>query len=249
MFGTNGGQHILAGAIDHRETYGRHVLERFVKDLSVQSAVDLGAGTGTDLAIVKTIHPKCRTIAVEAMALYAGALQGRANEVIVADIEHDRLPFALESIDLVIANQVLEHTKEVFWIFDQTFRSLKIGGYFFVGVPNVASFHNRLLLLAGIHPTQHKLCSAHVRPFSKNDTAKFLSICFPGCSIVRFGGAQFYPFPKTIARLLANAFPSLAFSIFFLIRKNSKYSGEFARYPRAATLETNFWCGEGQPDY
>jgi hypothetical protein len=69
MFGTNGEQRILAGAIDHRETYGGHVLEIFVKDLSVQSAVDLGAGTGVDLAIVKTIHLKRRTIAVEAMAL------------------------------------------------------------------------------------------------------------------------------------------------------------------------------------
>jgi hypothetical protein len=37
--------------------------------------------------------------------------------------------------------------------------------------------------------------------------------------------------------------PSLAFSIFFLIRKNEEYDGEFSTFPMRASLETNFWCG------
>ena len=43
--------------------------------------------------------------------------------------------------------------------------------------------------------------------------------------------------------MLANAFPTFAFTIFFLIRKTKEYHAEFATYPARAQLETNFWTG------
>jgi SAM-dependent methyltransferase len=245
MFGQTGGQHPLAALVDHRETYGPHVIERFVRSISgISSVVDIGAGPGRDLEIVKRIHSNAKTIAIEGGRRYANDLQGKVDQVIVLNVEREPLPFSNESIDLILANQVLEHTKEIFWIFHEVSRSLRIGGHFLFGVPNVASFHNRLLLLFGVQPTQHKLCSAHVRPFSKNDTRKFVDACFPGgYSLSAFGGAQFYPFPPRLARLLANVFPTAAFSIFFLFRKERQYRDEFALYPVRALLETNFWTG------
>jgi hypothetical protein len=244
MFGQTGGQHRLAGLIDHSETYGRHVIEQMIRRIASPAiAVDIGAGGGGDLAIVKRVSPSTRTVAIEAGREYALALEGKVDAVEILNIERDAFPFAAESVNLFIANQVLEHTKEVFWIFDQVFRGLTVGGHFLVGVPNIASLHNRLLMLFGIQPTQHKLCSAHVRPFSRRDTMRFLSECFPGCSVEAFAGSQFYPFPRPIARLLARIFPTMAFSIFFLIRKDATYNGEFAAYPARARLETNFWCG------
>ena len=111
---------------------------------------------------------------------YAYALAGKADEIHVANIERDDLPLADGQADLIIANQVLEHTKEIFWIFHEVTRSLRTGGHFLFGVPNICSLHNRFLLLVGRQPTQHKVCSAHVRPFSKGDTLAFLSACFPG---------------------------------------------------------------------
>jgi SAM-dependent methyltransferase len=171
-------------------------------------------------------------------------LEGKVDQVHVLNIETQSLPIATGSIDLIMANQVLEHTKEIFWIFHEVTRSLKIGGHFLFGVPNVASLHNRLLLLFGVQPSQHKLCSAHVRPFSKNDTLKFVDACFPGgYRLTAFGGAQFYPFPPRLARPLASMFPTAAFSIFFLLRKQKQYTDEFAVYPARAKLETNFWTG------
>ncbi|WP_419876526.1 hypothetical protein [Francisella tularensis] len=73
----------------------------------------------------------------------------------------------------MIANQVLEHTKELFWINHEVFRCLKIGGYFYVGVPNILSIHNRILMLFGYHPTCSKSISAHVRGFSPKDIKQF----------------------------------------------------------------------------
>jgi hypothetical protein len=100
-------------------------------------------------------------------------------------------------------------------------------------------------MLLGKQPTQHKVCSAHVRPFSKDDTLAFLSACWPGgYELTQFRGSQFYPFPRSLARLLADTLPTFAFTIFFMIRKTKEYHGEFAAYPVRAGLETNFWTGD-----
>lgn len=118
LFGAGGGQHKIASFVDHRESYGPHVVEDFVRTLQdIQVAVDLGAGSGRDLAIVKRSHPAVRTIAVECQQTCAAALTSKVDQVNVLDIERDSLPLSNESTDLIIANQLLEHTKEVFWIF------------------------------------------------------------------------------------------------------------------------------------
>jgi SAM-dependent methyltransferase len=245
LFGSIGGSHPLARLTDQQETYGPLVVEQLVRGLNdLELVVDLGAGSGRDLEIVRRFHPKAKLVAVEAGREYADSLAGKADQIYVANIEHDLLPLADASTDLIIANQVLEHTKEIFWIFHEVSRSLKVGGHFLFGVPNICSFHNRFLLLIGRQPTQHKVCSAHVRPFSKGDTLAFLEACFPGgFQLAEFRGAQFYPFPRTLARLLADVFPTFAFTIFFLIRKTKAYQAEFATYPARAQLETNFWTG------
>jgi SAM-dependent methyltransferase len=247
LFGSTGGQHPLAKYIDHLETYGPQVIEDLVGGLNdLKVVVDLGAGSGRDLGIVRRLHPQATLIAVEGGKEYARNLVGKADRICVANIERDRLPLEDGQADLIIANQVLEHTKEIFWIFHEVSRSLKVGGHFLFGVPNVCSFHNRFLLLIGKQPTQHKLCSAHVRPFSKNDTLAFLNACFPGgYELTKFRGSQFYPPPPgRLVRILADALPTLAFSIFFMIRKTREYHAEFATYPGRAQLESNFWTGE-----
>jgi SAM-dependent methyltransferase len=246
--GSVGGSHPLARFTDQSETYGPHVMERLISRLEcLQLAVDLGAGSGRDLDIIRRFHPKATLIAIEAGQEYAASLREKADQICIANIERDRLPLQDGQADLIIANQILEHTKEIFWIFHEVSRSLRIGGSFVVGVPNICSLHNRFLLLIGRQPTQHQLCSAHVRPFSKNDTLAFLNACFPGgYELADFRGAQFYPFPRAVARLLATALPTFAFTIFFLLRKTKEYSGEFAAYPARAKMETNFWTGDLQ---
>ncbi|MGE5680937.1 MAG: class I SAM-dependent methyltransferase [Bacillota bacterium] len=230
--------------VDHEETYGRHILDQFARQLHVEKCVDLGCGRGDDLSIVKNIHPEAECFGIDFGDWNLERLNNLGVKVIKTDIEKDQLPFGNESLDLVVANQILEHTKEIFWINHEIFRCLKVGGYFYLGVPNILSLHNRILGLAGIHPTQWKLLSAHVRPFSKHDTYKFYSnIGSKFCEIEKFKGSQFYPFPKNIARFFSGIFPGLSFSIFFLIRKTARYNGEFLNWPAYASLETNFYTG------
>ena len=234
--------HSLIRLVDHNETYGRHVIRDFVGRVKPTTVVDIGAGRGSDLAGVREIHPSARLIAVDFKS-HPG-IGGIVDEHHELDLEKQALPFADESVDLVISNQTLEHTKEVWWIFHEMTRSLKVGGHLIVGVPNVASLHSRMMLLMGKQPSMQKTCSAHVRSFSKGDVLSFLDMVWPGYELERFSGSQFYPFPRSIARPLSSAFPTLSVCIFFLFRKTQPYGREFIEYPRSMGLETNFFVGE-----
>jgi ubiquinone/menaquinone biosynthesis C-methylase UbiE len=235
--------------VDHGETYGRHILDRVSKDMAVAVCVDLGCGSGDDLMIVKKRHPQARCIGVDFGDWNRERLSRRGIESVSLDIESEALPFEDETADLIIANQVLEHTKQLFFINHEIFRTLKVGGYLYLGVPNVLSLHNRVLGLVGTHPTCAKLISGHVRVFSKRDTIFFYeTIAGRFTALEGFYGSQFYPFPRSIARPLASALPSLAVSIFFLFTKTATYEGEFLAWLSNVQLETNYYGGESAPE-
>ena len=159
------------------------------------------------------------------------------------NLEKDSFPFKNDFFDLIIANQILEHCKEIFWIFHEVSRTLKIGGYFYIGVPNLASFHSRLLLVVGRQPTCIQTASAHIRGFTKKDLLKFTESCFPGGYTVElFKGSNFYPFPPFLAKPLAELFPNSSVSIFIVMKKSKEYNSEFIKFPIG--LETNYWIGD-----
>jgi SAM-dependent methyltransferase len=205
--------------------------------------VDIGAGEGFDLESARIIVPSAKLFAIELFEPNIVTLRGRGIEVYQIDIEKDILPFKDSSIDVVIANQILEHTKEIFWILHEISRVLKIRGRFLVGIPNLASFHNRLLLLIGKQPTSIQLHSAHVRGFTKSDFLKFLNI-FGGYQLIDFKGSNFYPFLPLLARPLATMFPSLSWRIFFLFRKIKEYKNNFLNYLETQHLETFYYRGK-----
>ncbi len=231
--------------VNHSETYGRHILDATCRGMDIALCLDLGCGSGDDLMIVKKRHPQARCIGVDFGDWNRERLSRRGIESVSLDIESEALPFEDETVDLIIANQVLEHTKQLFFINHEVFRTLQVGGHLYLGVPNVLSLHNRVLGLVGVHPTCAKLISGHVRVFSKRDTVFFYEqIAGRFTGLEEFYGSQFYPFPRSVARPLASALPSLAVSIFFLFRKTATYDGEFLAWLSNVQLETNFYDGE-----
>ncbi len=232
--------------IDRTLNYGRDVLKRFLlSNGGFDTALDLGAGRGDDLATVREVNPRANLYAIECHPGNVEGLKNRQIQVHSLNIEHDAFPFKPGSLDVVMANQILEHIKEVFWILDQVSRVLKEGGHFLIGVPNLAALHNRILLALGRQPSPLKNNSAHVRGYTKPDMVQLLESAFPGgYRLEHFGGSNFYPFPPFIARPLARMFPSLAWGIFFDFKKMKPYHNEFLDYPRQMQLETNFYLGE-----
>lgn len=244
--GARGGLHPALKLIDAEEQYGRHILEKFAQKISQAGVVcDLGVGVGEDLLRFKKYHEHARLFGVDFTDKLRSDLACKNITLQIKDIEKEALDFEDESVDVFIANQVFEHLKEIYWINDQIARKLRIDGYLIVGLPNLSSLHNRILFLFGKQPTQLKTCSAHVRGFSHKEIIDFFKVCFPGgYELIEKKGAQFYPFPKFVARFLSALFPGLAFSSFYLFKKVNKYQGEFLKHPVEAELETNFFIGK-----
>ena len=232
--------------IDRSLNYGRHLVQDFLTHAgSYRTVLDIGAGHGDDLLLARKVAPNAEINAVEVYPAYAAELAQKGIRVHSLNIEKDSIPFLDGSIDVIIANQVLEHVKELFWIFHEISRTLPIGGKMILGVPNLAALHNRILLAVGKQPSPLKNYSAHMRGYTKQDLLLFLENCFPGgYRLQRFGGSNFYPFPPVLAKPLARIFPNMAWGIFFLFEKQREYRGEFLEFPVREGLETNFYVGK-----
>jgi ubiquinone/menaquinone biosynthesis C-methylase UbiE len=208
--------------IDRSLNYGRDRISEFVSCIDNKGhkrILDIGAGHGDDLLIVKKFNPHAECNGIEIYEPYAEELRKKEIVVYSLNIEYDQYPFNPESIDLVIANQIIEHVKEIFWMFHEISRILKTGGSLIVGVPNLAAFHNRLLLLSGKQPSCIQNNSAHVRGYTRHDFLNFLNTCFrDGYNLRAFRGSNFYPFPKLIAEPLSKIFQKSAWIIFFLLQ-------------------------------
>ena len=227
--------------IDRHLNFGRRIIRNFLAGISYKNILDIGTGKGEDLITARKINPTCKLLAIEIDKKNEKILKDKDIKVFNLDLEKEHLPFKDEEIDIVIANQILEHTKEIFWIFHEACRVLKRNGYFIAGVPNLASFHNRLLLLFGKQPSCVKITSAHIRGFTKGSLVKFAKI--GNLKLVNFKGSNFYPFSPIIAKILSHIFPSLSVGIFFLFKKEKFYHGEFLEFPTKEKLATDFFLG------
>jgi SAM-dependent methyltransferase len=205
--------------------------------------LDLGAGTGADLAnVAAALGPeRCQLAGIESHPRAARALAAQGVAVHALDLEKEPFPFPDGTVDLVLANQVLEHTKEVFWILSETARVLRPGGGFLVGLPNLASLHNRVLLLFGAQPTSIEWLGPHVRGAT---AGAFLRFATAGAffKLAEVRGGNFYPFPAAIARPLSRILPRLSVSLFFRLERTGR-GGSFLEALDGAGYETPFYRG------
>jgi SAM-dependent methyltransferase len=228
--------------------YGREQVADFCRQApAYRSVLDIGAGPGEDLFAAGRIQPGAALHAVEVNSESADRLRERGVSVYPINIERQRIPTPDCSIDLVIMNQVLEHVKDIYWVFHEVTRVLPVGGSLILGVPNLASLHNRILLGFGLQPTCIKSNSAHVRGFTRGDILQFLQEVFPtGYQLKGFRGSNFYPFPPAPARLMARVFPTLAWGMFMRLEKRRSYRREFLDAPVIQELETNYFLGKNE---
>jgi len=133
--------------VDKQLNYGRSIIKMYAKQKKYKSVLDLGAGQGIDLDIFEEAQPSIKTFAVENWTSNQDILRSKGHSLCGKDIEKDILPFNDCSIDCIIMNQILEHTKDIFWILHECTRVLSIQGSLIIGVPNLAALHNRLILL------------------------------------------------------------------------------------------------------
>ena len=239
-------QRVLESLVDFELNYGRDIIRDFaIYAQNCERVLDIGAGSGADLQIIRKIHPKADLYAIECDSTSVSALNLLGVQVASLNLEREELPFSPNSFDLIVANQVFEHVKEIFWIMHNISVTLDEGGLLAIGVPNLASLHNRILLSLGYQPTCVDSYSAHVRGYTRHDLLRLFESCWPGgYSVQLYRGSNFYPFPPAIAKALARAIPNMAWGTFLLLRKEKAYANEFISVPRSRCFETNFFWGD-----
>lgn len=113
--------------------YGREIIvnwcSEYVGDINRHEIklLDIGCGRGTDLLNIKGTV-KNKRIELFGVEYYEpNARQAKQNglQVLSINIEKESIPVEDEFFDVVIANQIIEHTREIFWIFSEISRSLK----------------------------------------------------------------------------------------------------------------------------
>jgi len=208
--------------------------------------LDLGLGSGADLENVRSALKGRELVLCGVDSHEPNVLRGRERgvDVVSLDIEREALPYADESVDLVVANQVLEHTKEVFWIVSEVARVLKPGGGFLVGVPNLASLHSRVMLALGMQPSPVDVLGPHVRGFTRGGFKQFVE-AGGYFEVAEVRGGNFYPLPRSFARTAARLFPGLSVSLFMRCTRTPK-QGRFLEVLDERFFETPFFRGSAE---
>lgn len=229
--------------------YGRDIVVAWARDHIERNAgrrtriLDMGAGRGEDLVNIReaTRGREIDLYGIECHPSNAESMRGKGIVVYDADIEREDIPAPDGSFDIVIVNQVLEHTKEIFWIFSEFSRVLRRGGICVVGFPNLAAWHNRAFLLFGLQPTSIEVLGPHVRGMTKGGFKEFATCDgYFECLAVR--GSNVYPFPPPLSRTLSRIFPSLSVCLYFLLRRTAR-EGRFIDVLDTRGYETPYFRG------
>jgi SAM-dependent methyltransferase len=132
-----------------------------------QALLDVGCGTGRLGGSLKTLGIP-RVVGVELNPRAAAEARAMLDEVVVADIEKDPLPFADGSFDCIVYGDILEHLVDPWTTLHSQRRLLTPAGAVVVSIPNVAYWRNVLDILRGRweYTASGTLDATHLRFFT-----------------------------------------------------------------------------------
>jgi SAM-dependent methyltransferase len=132
-----------------------------------QALLDVGCGTGRLGGSLKTLGIP-RVVGVELNPRAAAEARAMLDEVVVADIEKDPLPFADGSFDCIVYGDILEHLVDPWTTLHSQRRLLTPAGAVVVSIPNVAYWRNVLDIVRGRweYTASGTLDATHLRFFT-----------------------------------------------------------------------------------
>lgn len=151
----------------------------------------------------------------------SAASKARKNGIQVKDSDLNKsFPFPDNSLDIVTANQVIEHLYDTDNFVREIFRVLKPNGYAVISTNNLASWHNLFSLLFGYQPFPSDISTAnpglgklipifegdadswaHLRIFTYKSLPKIMQ--HHGFVVEKIVGVGYYPLPSSIANFIA----------------------------------------------
>jgi SAM-dependent methyltransferase len=232
------------------ENYGRHIILKWGKEYdhgtpTCVRLLDVGVGVGNDIEALRNAGVGIAAI----MGLDYGRTDTRRLpycDYRTVNIETDRIPAMDKQFDIVLANQVLEHCKEIPWIMHEIARVSKPGALVLIGVPNMACWYNRLFLLFGIQPASMEVLGPHVRGFCRGSMTAFLEATGM-FKVEDVRGSNVPPLPVWLSRRVGWWFPSLANCNIYKVRRTYKPASLDDLRESLAGFETNYKGGPLTP--
>ncbi|MFL6664926.1 MAG: class I SAM-dependent methyltransferase [Rhizobacter sp.] len=206
-------EEIAGWALEHVERCGH----------SPARVLDVGLGAADDLLSLRRAGGRVpvELYGVECYAPRIASARARGIEVFAIDVERQPIPLPDASLDVLMANHVIEHLKELFFFFSEVSRVLRPGGLCIIGCPNLGGWHNRLALLFGEEPPCMRVLGSHVRGITIPGFRRF--IAHGGFfEVRRVKGRAFYMAPGALSQGLASAFPGLGAGVHFVMARTAK---------------------------
>jgi ubiquinone/menaquinone biosynthesis C-methylase UbiE len=154
----------------------------------------------------------------------------------IADISCQRLPYSGKFFDVVYMGDIIEHLVDPDFAIEEVLRVLKPERFLVISTPNLGSWLNRLLVLAGYQPRFTEVSTirhfggmrrqtfvpvGHLRIFTYKALRDFLS--YHGFTILETRGSSSEGLPNLVDRmdLLISRLPSLASTLVFVAKASS----------------------------
>ena len=192
-----------------------------------ERVLDLGCSDGVLSEKIKNIT-QGQLIGVDNYPQRYGRAETRGIIVKEADINHG-LPFGDNEFDLVFAGETIEHVQSPDELLVEIRRVLKKDGLFILTTPNLAAWHNRLLLLFGLMPYGPEVSTkdasiglgflqriknpepaGHIRVFTLRALKDLLKLNGFAIDKVRGCPTDYFPYPLRYIEKLISLMPSLA---------------------------------------
>jgi SAM-dependent methyltransferase len=137
--------------------------------LSAAVVLDVGCHTGALGMAYRRLNPRARLLGIEQDPRSAELAAQRLDQVVVADLEQDPMPFVLDRpLDCIVYGDVLEHLRDPWEVLRRQAEALSDDGVILICVPNMQhwSFANRLLRGTWKYERSGLLDETHLRWFS-----------------------------------------------------------------------------------
>jgi len=114
--------------------------------------LDLGCWDGSNaLKFSKRIGSK-NLLGVDTVQAAVSKTRAKGFNAVSADLNRNFSFSKSNKFDVLIANHTIEHLHDIHTFVKEAYRVLKPGGYFVIGTPNLASWHNLFALGLGNQP-------------------------------------------------------------------------------------------------
>ena len=196
------------------------LLGGIAREHSEPTLLDVGCWDGELSARCGAALGTKRMLGIEVYEAPAAEAEARGMEVARVDLETGCFPWQDGSVDVVVCNQVLEHLKNIWLPMAEMHRVLRPGGRAILSVPNLASFHNRVLLALGRQPTSIRVLGPHVRGYAFREFRDLVALG-GAYEIERALTAGFYPLPAAWSRPLSSLWRGAGHTTIVLARKTA----------------------------